>query len=236
MKPKPETGRGTRVVNGFRQRGHGEVSRIEGFSDAVFGFSVTLLVVSLEVPRTFDERLHVLAGFPSFARTFAMLAQIWYIQNRFFRRYGLVDGPTIVLNLVLLFTVVYFTYPLKFLFGPSRVDGAVRDDQIVAMYAVYSLGYGAVFAIFGLLHVHALRVARDLDLTPLEIYDTRMSVAQSSFQIGVAATSFGLAAYAAGHISYHAAALMGGFAYFLIPVGLWLFGVTGAPQRRALRA
>ena len=29
-----------------------EVSRIEGFSDAVFGFALTLLVVSLEMPET----------------------------------------------------------------------------------------------------------------------------------------------------------------------------------------
>jgi hypothetical protein len=36
----------------FRWRSH-EISRIEGLSDAVFAFAVTLLVVSLEVPKTF---------------------------------------------------------------------------------------------------------------------------------------------------------------------------------------
>jgi hypothetical protein len=38
----------------FRWRG-GEIARIEGLSDAVFAFAVTLLVVSLEVPKTFTE-------------------------------------------------------------------------------------------------------------------------------------------------------------------------------------
>ena len=40
-----------------RLRGR-EVSRIEGLSDAVFGFEITFLVVSLEVPNTFDELLN----------------------------------------------------------------------------------------------------------------------------------------------------------------------------------
>jgi uncharacterized membrane protein len=39
---------------GFRLRGH-EVKRIEAFSDAVFDFAVTLLIVSLEVPKSFEE-------------------------------------------------------------------------------------------------------------------------------------------------------------------------------------
>ena len=33
-----------------------EVSRLEGFSDAVFGFALTLLVVSLEVPEALKTR------------------------------------------------------------------------------------------------------------------------------------------------------------------------------------
>jgi uncharacterized membrane protein len=45
----------------FRWRSE-EVSRIEGLSDAVFGFAITLLVVSLEVPKTFNELASTMNG------------------------------------------------------------------------------------------------------------------------------------------------------------------------------
>jgi hypothetical protein len=41
--------------NDFRWRSH-EITRMKGFSEAVFAFAVTLLVVSLEVPKTFEVR------------------------------------------------------------------------------------------------------------------------------------------------------------------------------------
>ncbi len=105
----------------FRWRGDG-VSRIEGLSDAVFGFAITLLVVSLGVPRSFDDLVRMLAGFPAFAATFGIVVIVWLAQYRFFRRYGLEDARTIRLNVVLLCLVVFFVYPLKLLFETFIAD------------------------------------------------------------------------------------------------------------------
>ncbi len=65
------------VSSKFRMRGL-EVSRIEALSDAVFGFAITLLIVSLEVPRTFDALMEMMRGFIAFAICFAMLILVWY--------------------------------------------------------------------------------------------------------------------------------------------------------------
>src|SRR6266851_1453237 len=99
----------------FRWRSH-EISRIEGLSDGVFAFAVTLLVVSLEVPRTFAELMQTMRGFGAFAISFTLLFIVWFNQYKFFRRYGLQDNLTVVLNGVLLFVVLFYVYPLKFVF------------------------------------------------------------------------------------------------------------------------
>src|ERR1700744_343122 len=109
-----EKGSGTEP--GFHWRGL-EITRFEGLSDAVFGFAVTLLIVSLEVPKTFSELEATLHGFFAFAICFVLLMLIWFQQYIFFRRYGLQDTWTIVLNAALLFMVLFYIYPLKFLFN-----------------------------------------------------------------------------------------------------------------------
>src|ERR1700748_2581966 len=101
--------------NTIRWRSH-EPTRLETFSDAVFAFAVTLIIVSLEVPKSFDELFETMKGFVSFGICFTLLFIIWNNQNIFFRRYGLVDAYTTFLNGVLLFVVLTYTYPLKFLF------------------------------------------------------------------------------------------------------------------------
>src|SRR6267143_5769768 len=91
-------------TNAFRWRGH-EISRIEGLSDAVFAFAITLLVVSLEVPKTFTELAETMHGFGAFLISFLLLFAVWFNQYKFFRRYGLQDTTTVLLNAVLLFVV-----------------------------------------------------------------------------------------------------------------------------------
>jgi hypothetical protein len=66
---------------GFHWRG-AEVTRLEGFTDAVFAFAVTLLVVSLEVPKTFPELLAAMHGFLAFGVCFGLLANVWYQHYR----------------------------------------------------------------------------------------------------------------------------------------------------------
>ena len=67
----------------FRWRGD-EISRIEGLSDAVFAFAVTLLVVSLEVPKTFNELAEIMRGFGAFAIGFTLLFLVWFNHYKFF--------------------------------------------------------------------------------------------------------------------------------------------------------
>ena len=148
-----------------------EVTRLEGFSDAVFGFAITLLVVSLEVPATYDDLVVAFRGLPVFAITFAMLLLVWHEHHTFFRQFGLQDGVTIWLNGLLLFVVMVYIYPLKFLFamiagftgGASVGTASRRDDSprsIVPLMVMYGIGFASIFAVLALMYLHAARLER----------------------------------------------------------------------------
>src|SRR5476649_402594 len=113
----------------IKWRSH-EPSRIETFSDAAFAFALTLIIVSIEVPKSFNDLVETMKGTFSFAICFAVLFSVWNNQNIFFRRYGLTDSYTIVLNAVLLFVVLIYTYPLKFLFELIFADDTKKVKMI----------------------------------------------------------------------------------------------------------
>jgi hypothetical protein len=161
--------------DGFRLRGTA-MSRIDGFSDVVFGFALTLIVVSLEVPHTYDELHKILLGFVPFAICFVFFIMVWWAHFRFFRRYGLHDIGTILINCALLFTVLFYVYPMKFLFtivggqftGHASPDVFTSALQIRELVIVYGAGFAAIYFCFAALYWNAWRQRARLHLSPLE--------------------------------------------------------------------
>ena len=160
-----------------------EVSRLEAFSDAAFAFALTLLVVSLDVPKSYDGLMRTMRGFPSFACCFALLVWIWHEHNMFFRRYGLQDGWTVFVNGMLLFVTLFYVYPLKFMFDsmfaqmmPSAYPDLTRMTlvELSRASAIYGLGFFVLFGLFALLYRHAYKRRAELGLTPLEVFDVKM--------------------------------------------------------------
>jgi uncharacterized membrane protein len=176
-----------------------EVSRLEGFSDAVFGFALTLLVVSLEVPSNSTELYHQMLGFIPFALMFAMVCWIWYEHNVFFRRYGLQDRWTVFLNCVLLFVVLFYVYPLKFLTlhlaGEFRGDPAQNmrnvDGQMVML--LYSAGVVMIFGVFVALHRHAWRQRATLGLDAGDLMTLRFSTRAHLISMSMGVVSMAIA-------------------------------------------
>ncbi|HUE40736.1 MAG TPA: TMEM175 family protein [Chthoniobacterales bacterium] len=185
---------------GFRLRGN-EVTRLESFSDAVFGFALTLLVVSLDVPKSFGDLVGTMRGFPAFAICFLLLALIWNGHYKFCRRYGLDDGTARFLTCVMLFLVLFYVYPLKFLFNLSitgLVFGAgppvsMTGSQFSALLVIYGLGFAAVYGAMTLLYLHAWRLRDALELNELEKRDTRYVMFRLLTLITVGLIAAGLA-------------------------------------------
>jgi transmembrane protein TMEM174 (potassium channel) len=183
----------------FRWRS-GEVTRIEAFCDVVFGFALTLLVVSLEVPHSYGELIADMRGFVPFAICFSQLVMIWHTHYKFSRRYGLEDGYTIFLSMVMLFLVLLYVYPLKFVFSLvfSELTGGdlgrgVGWHEASVLMRIYAVGFTSVFLIFALLYRHAYGLRKELGLDSVEVHETRNSIESCLIMAGVGLASFAIA-------------------------------------------
>lgn len=204
----------------------------------MIGFAATLLVVSLDPPRTFDDLTANLWGFIPFGLSFTALYFIWVVHTKLFRRYPLSDGLSILLNGVLIFTVLFYVYPLKFMASSfvtrftGRQGAAVSSwHQLQKLFIIYDLGWIVVFVLFSFLYWRAYRTRALLSLTAIEAYDALTHVGHYLGFVAAGLVSLAIA-YSGIGLGYG----LPGLAYTSIGFFAWLNGEIRGKGRRVLEA
>ena len=214
-------------TNHGKHRSYISLHRLDGFSDAVFAFAVTLLVVSLEVPKSAHELFHLMHGFIAFAAAFTLLMILWYQHSKFFKRFPITDLWMITLNMVLLFVILLYVYPLKFLFTnlfdamiwKEGGEGFSSVAEIKLLMMIYGAGMIAVNFVFFLMHKHAWRLRERFELDHVQLNELHSDMAGNLVNIGVASLSVLIAAFTNDKGTWS------GYTYLLLGPIHWAVGV-----------
>jgi uncharacterized membrane protein len=128
------------------------VARVEAFSDGVFAFAVTLLVLGIRIPRMDDSDAstglqHLLVqqwpSYVAFALTFTVVGTVWANHRLAFSHFVRTDHILVSLNLLELMSVAFLPVPTGIL-GTWVVSERNRLAAVVF--------YGGTLAVLGIFH------------------------------------------------------------------------------------
>ncbi len=236
---------------GFRYRGL-ETSRIENLTDAVFAFAITLLVIASEVPNSYVELQASMYDFIGFIFCALLIFGIWNNHFNFFKHYGLQDKLTKSLNFIFIFVLLFYIYPLKYLFSflgsailinilqtysynspamqlalQKTTEANMSTDQWADLMVRFSLGLFFIYLILFLMHYNALRKKEMLKLNQLEVFETKAFMSAFFYLIIVTLVSMSIVWLGGGAYAPHA-----GFSYLSIPLVL---PILRAYQKRKIK-
>lgn len=224
---------------GFRYRGI-ESSRIEHLTDAVFAFAITLLVIASEVPKTYVELQASMYSFIGFIACSLLLLGIWSNHANFFMNYGMRDRKTKILNFLFLFVLLFYIYPLKYLFSHlgnliiinilgkgqanneafliayrNAISSQLTVDQWQDLMLRFGLGLLLIYLILVFMHVNALFRKEKLELNKQEVFETKYHILNYSCLCIIAILSMSIVIITKGDGSG-----ISGSVYLLIPIVL----------------
>lgn len=117
--------------------------RVEAFSDGVFAFAITLLVVTIAQPGDYRHLTAELArrwpAFAAYVVSFATVGIMWLNHHSVFSHFARVDRRLVYLNLLLLMTVAFLPYPTGVL-GQALARGDAVPAAVI---------YGATMTLNG---------------------------------------------------------------------------------------
>jgi uncharacterized membrane protein len=228
----------------FRFRGE-EPGRLENFSDAVFALAITLLLISTSAPTTFEQIKRFAWELLPFCACIVLILLIWHEHFVFFYRYGLRNTKVIVLNTMFLIIVLFYVYPLKFLwkflllFQVARLvdeqsilmelSGMIKAEDVAGLMIMYGAGAASIFFVLMLMYRYALKHAHVLQLSKVEEFDTRTKMINNMLMGIVPTVSVVLAIIFKNHSSVGE---ISGFAYFLYMPLMFMYNYRMGRRRK----
>ena len=228
---------------GFRLRGM-EMTRTETFTDAAFAFALTLLVISVDtIPSNYAELTAAVKGIPAFGLSCMLLFLFWHGHWGWSRRYGLEDFPSMILSFFLVFVMLCYVYPLKFVTttfvewvtgrridADPNVESIASINELFDIFTIYSFGFVALCLSILLLYWRAWQRRDDLHLNAMERFVTRSEMGSWSILVSV-----GTIAVLMGLFAPQSLLTVPGWAYMLLPVLMPLYAFPRGRQLRRLQ-
>ncbi len=171
------------------------LSRVEAFSDGVFAFAATLMVVDFDMGNTLTSTKSISTGFLSFFVSFFVLVAIWWVHYNFFRRTNYMDNGLIALNSILLFVALYYVFPLKDLVQSGMGEGVNTPKDLANLFLMYGIGFLLIFLCFSLMYHRAYKKSKSTENATLLYFYARhfaifvvvslISVLLAYFKVGI---------------------------------------------------
>lgn len=152
-------------------------SRLEAFGDLVFGFSLSLIALRLDVPSRVDEILEP-TRWLTVIITFALICRFWLEQYRIFRHRFVVRTPDMVVNFAFLFGIAILPYAVQMF---------LRFEMQLVPFSLYIGDVILVLLTLSFLRLRGLEQRRGDSDEEDRLRDWRRTVAQFSVAVMAAA-------------------------------------------------
>jgi uncharacterized membrane protein len=161
-------------------------SRLEAFSDLVFGFSLSLLATRLDVPARAEDIFESARWF-AIIGTFGFVCRFWLEHYRIFRHHFVAGMFDAIVNFVFLFAIAILPY---------AVQTFLRFRLLFPSFALYVGDVSLILITLAILRTRSLRQRRDDPDVEGRMRDWRRSLLQ--FGLALLLSGFLLALFDRG--------------------------------------
>jgi uncharacterized membrane protein len=158
-----------------------KTTRLEAFSDGIFAFAITLLVLAIELPdaghrpHLAHDLLQLWPSYLAYALSVFVIGAIWINHHGMFQHIDRVDNSFLLLNLLQLMTITFIPFPTAVL------ASTIAQGSGMPVAAAF---YGLTLTIVGILVNAMWWYAVRADLVKQEIGEAKTRLLTRRFAIG----------------------------------------------------